>query len=64
MNGGIIHWNQIYLNGYVINDDTIFNTYADDQVLLSDSKDDLLRILYTMHNTKIQFGMKIPPLKT
>jgi len=52
------------LNGYVINDDTIFNTYADDQVLLSDSKDDLLRILYTMHNTKIQFGMKIPPLKT
>lgn len=38
-----IHWNQIYWNGFEINDDTVLNTMlcADDEVLLPDSEDDL-----------------------
>jgi len=38
--------------------------FADDQVHLSDSEDDLQRTLYASRNTVKQFGMKISPLKS
>jgi hypothetical protein len=38
--------------------------FADDQVHLSDSEDDLQRTLYASRNTVKQFGMKIYPLKS
>jgi hypothetical protein len=38
--------------------------FAYDQVLLSDSEDDLQRTLHTLHNITKQFGMKICPLKS
>jgi hypothetical protein len=45
--------------------DTIINPllFADDQILLSGSDDDLHRALYTLHNTTKQFQMKTFPLK-
>jgi hypothetical protein len=51
------YWHQIYSNGIEMNDGTILNTvlFADDQVLLLDSEDGLLRALYTFHNTTEQF---------
>jgi len=36
--------------------------FSDDQVLLSDSEDDLQRALHTLHKTTEQFGKTIYPL--
>jgi predicted DNA-binding transcriptional regulator len=51
--------------GSEINGDTILSTllFTDDQVLLSDAENYLHIVLYTLHNTTKQFGMKISPIK-
>jgi hypothetical protein len=56
----------MYINGTEINYDTVLNVllFADDQVLLPDIEDNLQTALYTLHNTKKQFRMKISPLKS
>jgi hypothetical protein len=62
----IVHWNQTYSNGSEINDDTVLSTplFANDQVILSDSEDDLQTALYTLHNITEQFGIKTTLLKS
>jgi hypothetical protein len=62
----IIHWNQTYSYRTEIHNDTVLNTllFSDDQVLLSESEDDLQTALYILIKNIRQFGTKISPLKS
>jgi hypothetical protein len=61
MNEIIIQWNKIYNKGIRIQNNTKLNTllYADDQIIISNSEDNLQRGVYMLNNILKDFKMKI-----
>lgn len=62
----ILKWNQIYTSGIKITSALTLNTllYADDQVIISNSEDNLQRGLYTLNKILKDFGMEISAQKS
>ncbi|KAJ4427887.1 hypothetical protein ANN_23895 [Periplaneta americana] len=62
----ILKWNQIYTSGIKITSALTLNTllYADDQVIISNSEDNLQRGLYTLNEILKDFGMEISAQKS
>jgi len=60
----MVKWNQIYTKGITLSTSTKTNTllYADNQVIIADSADNLQREIITLQNIAKHFGMekKIP----
>jgi hypothetical protein len=66
MNEITIKWNHIYTKGITLSTSTKINTlpFADDQVILADSGDDLERGVLTLPSIANNFGMEISPEKS
>jgi hypothetical protein len=66
MNEIIKQWNEKYITGIKMSNDTKLNTilFADDQVVIANSDDNLQRGLHALHQTVQAFGMKISHQKT
>jgi hypothetical protein len=61
INEVIKDWNQIYTKGINIQNNAKLNTilFADDQVIIANSEDNLQRGVFTLNNTLNRFGMTI-----
>jgi hypothetical protein len=61
-----VKWNQIYTKGITLSNTTKINTllFADDQVIIADSDDNLQKAVFTLHNLAQDFGMEISPEKS
>jgi hypothetical protein len=59
-------WNEKYTTGIKISNDTKLNTilFAEDQVVIANSEDNLQRGLHALHETVQSFGMKNSHQKT
>jgi hypothetical protein len=66
MNEITVKWNQIYTHGITLSTTTKINTvlFADIQVIIADSVDNLQRGIITLQNKAKTFGMEISPEKT
>jgi hypothetical protein len=66
MNEIIKQYNEKYTTGIKMSNDTKLNTilFADDQVVIANSEDNLQRGLHALHQTVQAFGMKISHQKT
>jgi hypothetical protein len=62
----IKRWNEKYTTGIKISNDTKLNTilFADDQVVITNSEDNLQRGLRALHQAVQTFGMEISHKKT
>ena len=56
----MVKWNQIYTKGITLSTSTKTNTllYADNQVIIADSADNLQREIITLQNIAKHFGME------
>jgi hypothetical protein len=62
----IKQWNEKYSTGIKMSNDTKLNTilFADDQVVIANSEDNLQRVFHALHQTVRTFGVKISHQKT
>jgi hypothetical protein len=62
MNKVIIQWNKIYNEEIIIQNNTKLNTllYANDQIIISNSEDNLQRGVHMLNNILKDFEIKIP----
>jgi hypothetical protein len=61
INEVIKDWNQIYTKGINVQNSTKLNTilFADDQVIIANSEDNLQRGVFTLNNTLNRFGTTV-----
>ena len=66
MNEIIVKWNHIYTKGITISTSTKINTllFADSQVIIANSEDNLQRGVFTLQNIAKNFEMEISPKKS